>query len=186
MIETITVYGVKIFAVLVILVALIVLLLRDKKGGASISKADTVKNKLDRLGGEYTVLDNVMVRSGRGISCVPYVVVSPHGVFVVNACDLTGKVSGDQNAAEWHVKCGLTRDTILNPLWENRKHINTLEKNIGSYPFIPLVVFPYAKLMGDFGSYVVRTRQLQHFFAGYTKVVLKPEDRETIIRALKE
>ncbi|MDP6527214.1 MAG: hypothetical protein QGH15_23915, partial [Kiritimatiellia bacterium] len=69
---------------------------------------------------------------------------------------------------------------------ENRKHINTLEKNIGSYPFIPLVVFPHAKLMGDFGSYVVRTRQLQHFFAGYTKVVLKPEDREAIIRALKE
>jgi len=186
MIEIITAYGVKVFAVLVIFVALTALLLRCKKGGASVSAADTVKNKLDRLGGEYTVLDNVMVRSERGISCVPYVVVSPHGVFVVNACDLTGKVSGDQNAAEWHVKCGLTRDTILNPLWENRKHINTLEKNIGSYPFIPLVVFPYAKLMGDFGSYVVRTCQLQHFFAGYTKVVLKPEDREAIIRALKE
>ncbi len=186
MIEIITAYGVKVFAVLVIFVALTALLLRCKRGEASISKADTVKNTLDRLGGEYTLLDNVMIRSERGISCIPYVVVSPHGVFVVNVCDPTGKVSGDQNAAEWHVRCGLTRDTMMNPLWENRKHINTLEKNIGSYPFIPLVVFPHAKLMGDFGSYVVRTRQLQHFFTGYTKVVLKPEDREAIIRALKE
>jgi len=186
MIEIITAYGVKVFAVLVISVALIALFLRGKRGEASVSEADTVKNTLDRLGDEYTVLGNVMIRSERGISCIPYVVVSPHGVFVVNVCDPTGKVSGDQNAAEWHVRCGLTRDTMMNPLWENRKHINTLEKNIGSYPFIPLVVFPYAKLMGDFGSYVVRTRQLQHFFAGYTKVVLKPEDREAIIRALKE
>ena len=186
MIEIITAYGVKVFAVLVIFVALTALLLRGKRGEASVSEAGTVKNTLDRLGDEYTVLGNVMIRSERGISCIPCVVVSPHGVFVVNVCDLTGKVSGDQNAAEWHVRCGLTRDTMMNPLWENRKHINTLEKKIGSYPFIPLVVFPYAKLMGDFGSYVVRTRQLQHFFAGYTKVVLKPEDREAIIRVLKE
>ena len=186
MIEIITAYGVKVFAAPVIFVALTVLLLRSKRGETSVSGADTVENKLGQIGDEYTVLGNVIIRSERGISCIPYVVVSPHGVFVINVCDLTGKISGDQNAAEWHVKCGLTRDTILNPLWENRKHINTLEKNIGSYPFIPLVVFPHAKLMGDFGSYVVRTRQLQHFFAGYTKVVLKPEDREAIIRALKE
>ena len=186
MIEIITAYGVKVFAVLVIFVALTALLLRGKRGEAIVSGADTVKNTLDRLGDEYTVLGNVIIRSERGISCIPYVVVSPHGVFVINVCDLTGKVSGDQNAAEWHVRCGLTRDTMMNPLWENRKHINTLEKNIGSYPFIPLVVFPHAKLMGDFGSYVVRTRQLQHFFAGHTKVVLKPEDREAIIRVLKE
>jgi hypothetical protein len=61
-----------------------------------------------------------------------------------------------------------------------------LEKNIGPYPFIPLVVFTHAKLVSDFGSCVVRTHQLQQFFAGYTKMVLKPEDRETIIRVLKE
>ena len=186
MIEIITAYGVKVFAALVIFVALTVLLLRSKRGETSVSGADTVENKLGQIGDEYTVLGNVIIRSERGISCISYVVVSPYGVFVVNVYGLTGKISGDQNAAEWHVKCGLTRDTILNPLWENRKHINTLEKNIGSYPFIPLVVFPYAKLMGDFGNYVVRTRQLQHFFAGYTKVVLKPEDREAIIRVLKE
>ena len=77
------------------------------------------------------VFSNIMVHTERGISHIPYVVVCPYGIFVITCCHHVGKVLGHKNDPEWNIRTRGIRETILNPLWENRKHINALEKKLG-------------------------------------------------------
>ena len=186
MIEIVSVYWIKIFITLVIFVALIVLFLKSSGAKSNVSAAELVKKELDRLGDSYIVFDNVIVRSDRGMLYISHVVVSPYGVFVVTLCDLRGKISGHRDDREWIVKGRGVNDTILNPLWENRKHINALEKKLGSQPFIPAVVFTHAKLVDDFGPIAVRVDQLKLFFQGHTKRLIEQDSLESVVRILNE
>ncbi len=99
-------------------------------------------------------------------------------------CDLPGKISGDKDEREWQIKRRGVNDTILNPLWENRKHINALEKKLGSRPFIPVVVFTHSKLANDFGPIAVRVGQLRKFFASHTGTSMRPDNQKSVIAIL--
>ena len=186
MIEIVSAYWVKIFVTLVIFIALIVLFLKNSGAKSNISGAELVKKQLNRLGDSYTVFDNVTLQSDRGMLHISNVVVSPYGVFVITLYDLRGKISGHRDDREWIVKGRGVSDTILNPLWENRKHINGLEKKLGSQPFIPAVVFTHAKLINDFGPIAVCVGQLQKFFMGYTRKLIDHDDLELVIDILNE
>ncbi|SVB78031.1 uncharacterized protein METZ01_LOCUS230885, partial [marine metagenome] len=155
MIEVVTAYWIKIFATLVVFFILIIFFLRNGNAKSRISGAELVTRELGRLGENYKIFHDVIVRSERGMLHIDYVVVSSHGVFVLTRCDLSGKIFGNKDDREWKVKTKGVEDTILNPLWENRKHINALEKKIGPRPFIPGVIFTNAKLVDDFGPIVV-------------------------------
>jgi len=186
MIEIVSTYWIKIFITLVIFIVLIVLFLKNSDAKSNISAAELLKKELDRLGDSYIVFDNVIVQSDRGMLHISHVVVSPYGVFVITLCDLRGKISGHRDDREWIVKGRGVNDTILNPLWENRKHINALEKKLGSQPFIPAVVFAHARLINDFGPIAVCVGQLQKFFIGYTKRLISLDDLESVVGILNE
>ena len=76
--------------------------------------------------------------------------------------------------------------TILNPLWENRKHVNALEKKLGLQPFIPAVVFTHAKLIDDFGPIAVYIDQLQKFIIGYTRRLIDLDNLESVVGILNK
>lgn len=187
MIEIIITYWVKALATLVVFSILIVLFLRSSNEKSGISGAALVEKELGQLGENYKVFKDLVVQSERGVSHIHYIVVSSHGVYVVTRCDLVGKISGDKNNREWEIKAKGVSDTLLNPLWENRKHINALEKKLNlTLSFVPVVVFTYAKLVNDFGPTAVYLSQLQKIFAGQTRMQLSQVDQESIIAILKE
>ena len=186
MIDIATAYWIKVFFLLVIFIALIILFLRNSGSKANISGTELVKNELNQLGNSYIVFNDVIVQSDRGMSHISHVVVSPYGVFVLTLCDLRGKISGHRDDREWIVKGRGVSDTILNPLWENRKHINSLEKKLGSQPFIPAVVFTHAKLINDFGPIAVCVGQLQKFFMGHTRSLINLDNLESVVAILNE
>ena len=187
MIEIISIYWVKILAILVVLLALVILLLRSGNENSNISGAELVKRELDRLGDNYVVFCNVIIHLERGMSHIPYVVVSPYGIFVVACCYHVGKISGQKNDQEWKVRWRGVDDMILNPLWENRKHINALERKLNqSLPLIPVVVFTHANLVDDFGPTAVGVGRLQKFLAEYTKVLVGQVEQKSVIAILEE
>ena len=186
MVEIFSIYWVKIFATLVVFITFIVLFLNSIDAKPNVSAAELVKKELDQLDDSYIVFDNITVQSDRGMSLISYVVVSPYGIFVITLCDLRGKISGDRDDREWMFKGKGVSYTILNPLWENRKHVNALEKKLGSQPFISAVVFTHAKLVDDFGPIAVRVDQLQFFFQGHTKRLIEQDSLESVVRALNE
>lgn len=139
-----------------------------------------VKDQLQQLGGDYTVLSDVVVSAELGMNDVSHVVVSTYGVFVLTVKTEAGKVTGREGDREWHIKS----DILYNPLWENRKHVNALEKVIGPVWFIPVVVFTRAVLKGKFGPNVVRLKGLIPYIKKNKTSRLSAGKRDEIIRKL--
>ena len=187
MIEVITVYWIKILVTLSVIFVLLIFLLRNSDRKSSDSGALLVEKELSRLNKDCKIFKNLIVKSENGMLQIHYVVVSPNGVFVITRCDHVGKISGNKGDREWDVKARGDKGTILNPLWENRKHINALEKRLNlNLFFIPVIVFTYAKLVNDFGPTVLYLDQIQKVFDGYTKLVVSQADQESITAILEE
>ena len=141
-----------------------------------------VKDQLEKLGADYTILSDVVVSAELGMNDVSHVVVSVYGVFVLTVKTEIGKVTGREGDREWNIKS--TRDILYNPLWENRKHVNALEKIIGPVYFIPVVVFTRATLRGEFGTHVVRLKGLVSYIQEHKKTRFSKDKRDEIIRKL--
>lgn len=173
--------GLKFFVVVAI--AAIVIFLRQRRQHRLAANPKVVKDELERL--DDTVLSNVVVSAELGMNDVSHVVVSTYGVFVITVKTEAGKVFGREGDREWQIKSGRQRDILYNPLWENRKHVNALEKMIGEVWFIPLVVFTRATLKGEFGDPVVRLKELIPSIAEHKKSRLPDDKRDEIVQKLR-
>ena len=178
-------YGIKIFASLIVFITLIVMFIRQSNDRAN-SDPQAIKNVLNQLESDYEVVTNVMVPGDRGMFDLGNVVVSPYGVFVITVKQTIGKIFGRKGDREWEVKSGGSRDFIANPLWENRKHVNALEKLIGPAPFISIVVFPRGNLKGEFGANVIRLGQLKNFIIQNKTFNMSRDKRDRILKALQK
>ena len=178
-------YGIKIFASLIVFITLIVMFIRQSNGRAN-DDPQAIKNVLNQLESDYEVVTNVMVPGDRGMFDLGHFVVSPYGVFVNTVKQTIGKIFGRKGDREWEVKSGGSRDFIANPLWENRKHVNALEKLIGPAPFISIVVFPRGNLKGEFGANVIRLGELKNFIAQNTTFNMSMDKRDGILKTLQK
>jgi len=116
---------------------------------------------------------------------VSHVVVSNYGVFVITVKTEAGKVFGREGDREWQIKSGKQRDILYNPLWENRKHVNALEKMIGPVWFIPVVVFTRAVLKGEFPEHVLRLKELVSYIERQKISRLSDDKRDEVIQKLR-
>ena len=173
--------GLKILALLVVVIT--VVWVKQRRQHRLAGDPKVVKDQLERLGADYTVLSNVVVSAERGMNDVSHVVVSAYGVFVFTVKTEAGKVFGREGDREWKIKSG--RDILYNPLWENRKHVNALEKLTGPVRFIPVVVFTRAVLKGEFGDHVIRLKELIPYIEQQKKFHLSNDKRDEIIAKLE-
>ena len=173
--------GLKILALLVVVIT--VVWGKQRRQHRLAGDPKVVKDQLERLGADYTVLSNVVVSAERGMNDVGHVVVSTYGVFVITVKTEAGKVFGREGDREWQIKSG--RDILYNPLWENRKHVNALEKLTGPVRLIPVVVFTRAVLKGEFGDHVIRLKELIPYIEQQKKSHLSNDKRDEIIAKLK-
>ena len=178
-------YGIKIFASLIVFITLIVMFIRQSNERAN-DDPQAIKNVLNQLESDYEVVTNVMVPGDRGMFDLGHVVVSPYGVFVITVKQTIGKIFGRKGDPEWEVKSGGSRDFIANPLWENRKHVNALEKLIGPAPFISIVVFPRGNLKGEFGKNVIRLGELKNFITQNKTFNMSMGKRDGILKTLQK
>ncbi len=180
-----TAYWIKILASVAVFVALIVMFIRQSRDQANADPLAVV-NELNQLGPDYAVVSNVVVPAERGIYEVGHIVVSPYGVFVITVKHEIGKVFGREGDSEWEVKSGGKSDLLYNPLWENRKHVNALEKMIGSVPFIPIIVFTRARLKEVFGGNIIRLSALRQTLLQNKTSRLSPDKRDEILQILRK
>ena len=173
--------GLKILALLVVVIT--VVWVKQRRQHRLAGDPKVVKDQLERLGADYTVLSNVVVSAERGMNDVGHVVVSTYGVFVITVKTEAGKVFGREGDREWQIKSG--RVILYNPLWENRKHVNALEKLTGPVRFIPVVVFTRAVLKGEFGDHVIRLKELIPYIEQQKKSHLSNDKRDEIIAKLE-
>lgn len=179
-----TAYWIKIFATLAIFITILVLFLRTNNKPTPEADDSSLKEKVEKLGQEYTLLSGVVVPALRGMSRIDHVIVSPYGIFVLLVVHEPGKVSGNERNGEWEIKSGRRRNILYNPLWENRKWVNALEKHLGPQPFIAVVVFTRAKLKNNFGKNVIPLSSLPGFIKKYDKSRIFSDKLQGILEKL--
>lgn len=178
-------YWIKIGGSLLVFIALTALFFRQGGKRAEGRGIPSVQSKIEKLGEDYTPLNGVVVPALRGMSRIDHVIVSPYGIFVLTVQNKAGRIQGKANDELWEFKSGRRKGTLYNPLWENRKWVNALEKYLGENPFIPVVVFTQAKLKSAFGDNVIPLSRLPDFIKKYDKIRISPGKLEAVLEKLK-
>ncbi|QPJ60375.1 MAG: NERD domain-containing protein [Candidatus Nitronauta litoralis] len=123
--------------------------------GSRMRPPEAVRGLLNGLGGDYKVISGIIRMRGEGMDRIDHAVVSRFGVFIILEVTEPGALICRINSREWPRK-GLGKEMALhNPVWRNRKRINSLEEILPGVPLFNLVVIVNARLQGERGPEVV-------------------------------
>lgn len=156
------------------------LLRKPRAEGAS------VRDRLESLGEDYTVLSDILVTLKAGIFSIDHLVVSRFGIFLIDVRDEHGTVEGKPDQREWRVTGLGKKEIIYNPIWRAREAANSLETQVGSVPITSLVVFVNARFKGNSGGGVVALDSLQARIRQSTKPILNEEQVKNILGRLRK
>ncbi|MDO9521160.1 MAG: nuclease-related domain-containing protein [Pseudohongiella sp.] len=89
----------------------------------------SIKWMLD--GNRYYLLKNVTLPTADGTTQIDHIILSTHGVFVIETKNMKGWIFGGQHQRLWTQKIYRYSKKFQNPLHQNYKHIKTLEALLG-------------------------------------------------------
>lgn len=151
--------------------------------GRSLLPETSVDSLLNKLQAPYTVLTGSIIQGEQGMIRLDYTVVSPYGVFVIQEFREAGRVDARLNQEMWRVSGGSGKK-LYNPVWGIRKVIGKLERLVGKYPYIPLVVFTRARLTGDRDNSILQVEDLIERLHSFQNVRLSEDEQKKIIGIL--
>jgi hypothetical protein len=112
------------------------------KGGVGESRAARELNKLK--GDEYEVLHDVLLSTRRGSGQIDHIVVSTHGIFVIETKNYGGWIFGHENSEYWTQTIYKKKTKFRNPIKQNWAHIYALKETLSDFGHVkynPVVVF---------------------------------------------
>ncbi|MFZ2948065.1 MAG: NERD domain-containing protein [Desulfuromonadaceae bacterium] len=80
---------------------------------------------------EYHLIKNVTLPTDDGTTQIDHIIVSKYGVFVVETKNMKGWIFGGSNQSTWTQKIFKHSSKFQNPLYQNYKHVKTLESLLG-------------------------------------------------------
>jgi len=129
---------------LILIIAIISSILNHPKVRGIIGEK-RVRRQLDRLPKEhYSVLNDVMLKAKKGTSQIDHVVLSPHGIFVIETKNYKGWIYGDEDSEFWTQTIYRSKTKFRNPIKQNWGHIYALREVLSEYQHIsyyPVIVF---------------------------------------------
>ena len=93
---------------------------KGKRGEYEVAK------KLESLGGEYYVINDVMLDTSTKTSQIDHIVISPYGIFVIETKNFSGTLCGSAYDNYISHLCNGKKYMIYNPLKQNLSHVRTL------------------------------------------------------------
>lgn len=103
-----------------------------------------VKLELKKLSNKnYVVLNDIMIKDEYGTHQIDHIVLSNHGIFVIEMKNYYGLITGREYDSKWCQHLGKTKHYFMNPIYQNYGHIKTLSKllNIDERYFISIICF---------------------------------------------
>ena len=108
-----------------------------------------VADTLAELPEGHRVINDLMVRTNWGTTQIDHVVISPHGIFVIETKAYDGWICGSETDAYWTQVIHRRKTRFLNPLRQNYGHVQavknilTKSKDIGykNIDYYSIVVF---------------------------------------------
>jgi len=90
----------------------------------------------------YAPFNNVILATATGTTQIDHVVVSRHGIFVVEAKNWRGLIQGNETDPEWTQVLGRKRYKQQNPLHQNCRHMQAVVEVLGgeAHMVIPVIM----------------------------------------------
>lgn len=195
--------------VFIIILALFIIGLLVRSGGEGIHIFEDKGTRGERIVGSvladlpegYFVFNDVMIKRYNGkTSQIDHVVVSKHGVFVIETKNYDGKIYGSEDAEQWTEYynyysgwTGRNSDAykLYNPVRQNEGHIKTLKMLLNKHGFIPF--FSLIAFSDDADLKVsVSSAEVTHMYdlpdaiLSHTEITLPDETVASIIQAIQD
>jgi len=159
-------------------------LFRGLAGERRVSRL--LRRRLDQ--GSYQVIDNLLLAANNDTTQIDHVVVSVHGIFVLETKNFRGWIFGSERDRTWTQQIFAFRTRFQNPLRQNYKHLKFLETVTGVGPdkIYPVVVFAgTAELKTGLPGNVLYLRQLEDYIRHRDEVRFAPEEATRITAQLR-
>ncbi len=91
----------------------------------------TLANKIFLDSQIYLGLNNVTIPTFNGTTQIDHVIVSRHGVFVVESKNMDGWIFGDEKSSQWTQSIFGKKFKFQNPLHQNYRHTKALSDFLG-------------------------------------------------------
>lgn len=169
----------KIIILLIIAVALVYFKIRKSSIKGKIGEKG-VSAFLSMLPGKYIVLNDIMLRNGSYTTQIDHIVISPHGIFVIETKNYKGWILGGFHSEKWTQNIWGHKYELYNPILQNEKHIKFLLRkypNLTSiYPHIySIVVFVRAnklRISGSGDAVVIRPYGINSYIKSFDDDIL--------------
>ena len=100
---------------------------KDKAGEALVN----LSAKLSLYKTRYHLIKNVSLPTEDGTTQIAHIIVSRHGVFVIETKNMKGWIFGNAKQRYWTQKIFKYSQKFQNPLHQNYKHVKTLQSLLG-------------------------------------------------------
>jgi len=138
----------------------------------------------------YKILDDVFLPIGEsGTTQIDHIVVSVHGVFVIETKNHSGLIFAEANNPRWVQVLGKTKNQFQNPIRQNYLHIRAIADNLG----IPdeyihgLVAFSdYAEFKTLMPEGVVFFGQIPAAIKAFETEVFRQDQVKEIVKVIRE
>lgn len=165
-----------------------------------------VHNTLAQLPPDYTVLDDVVLKTTRGTTQIDHVVVSKYGVFAIETKNYRGNIYGNDNRQEWtqiivtdvtYMKkwyktyTYVTKNHFYNPVKQSLTHTYAIKKALKDWPnlkVVPIVVFAGSAVLTNVNTqhHVIYIEQMLATIQSYGIPYLSDADVSRIVGYLSQ
>ncbi len=138
---------------------------------------------------KYHLLRNVTLRTEDGTTQIDHIIVSEHGVFVLETKNMKGWIFGRPEHKTWTQKIYKHSAKFQNPLHQNYKHVRTLMSllEVTEQQCHSLVVFVGESVFKtDMPGNVTHCRGFIRFIKSKNEKVLSTVEVEQIIRKIEQ
>lgn len=136
----------------------------------------------------YTDVNNVTILTANGTTQIDHVIVSRHGIFVVETKNMDGWIFGDEKSAQWTQSIFGKKFRFQNPLHQNYRHTKALSEFLGIEhdKFFSVVMFwGDAEFKTPVPANVMSKGYATHI-KGRTEVLFSGEEVTEIVTAIRD
>ena len=165
-----------------------------------------VHNILAQLQENYTILDDVVLRTASGTTQIDHAVVSRYGVFAIETKNYRGDIYGNDDRQQWtqvivtdvtYMKkwyktyTYVTKNRFYNPVKQSVSHANAIKKTLIAWPnlkVVPIVVFAGNAILKNVTTqhHVIYDSQLLATIRSYSTPYLSDTDLSQVVSCLTE
>ncbi len=159
---------------------------------------------LSQLSDEYTILNDLVLRTDKGTTQIDHVVVSKYGVFTIETKNYRGEIYGDDKRQKWtqlivtkvtyakkrwKTYTYVTKNNFYNPVKQSLGHAFRIKELLYAFPhvkIVPIVAFAGDAILSNIDTrhHVVYKENLPEIIDRYKTICLTDNDVQAIIDIL--